>query len=135
MSQNDPITLRVLGDMAQPGRTQRIELFSKVEQITGRSLIAYTVVAPIIGSEISQMELPHLFGLISALPANTPIDLMLTTPGGDSNVARRLVDLLREHGGNFRVIVPQYAMSAGTLIALAAEEIVMGSPSQLARPH
>lgn len=131
MSQNDPITLRVLGDMAQPGRSQRIDLFSKIEQQTGRSLLAYTVIAPVPGTELTTMELPHLYGLISALPAATPIDLMLTTPGGDSNAARMLVEMLRGHGGEFRVIVPQFAMSAGTLIALAGEEIVMGPPSQL----
>lgn len=58
---------------------------------------------------------------------------MLQTPGGDIDQAERIVLLCRKRVGDadFRVIIPDSAKSAGTLIALAADEIVMGDPSEL----
>lgn len=60
------------------------------------------------------------------------LDLLLHTPGGDIAATESLVDYLRSlFGTDLRVIVPQLAMSAGTMIALAASEIVMGKHSSL----
>ncbi len=59
---------------------------------------------------------------------------MLQTPGGDIDQAERIVLLCRKRagsGGEFRVVVPDSAKSAGTLIALASDAIVMGEPSEL----
>lgn len=61
------------------------------------------------------------------------VDLLLQTPGGDVDQAERIVLICRKRvgAGTFRVIVPDSAKSAGTLIAIAADEIVMGEPSEL----
>lgn len=60
------------------------------------------------------------------------LDLILHTPGGDIAAAESLVDYLHQlYGCDIRVIVPQLAMSAGTMIACAAKEIVMGKQSSL----
>jgi len=56
---------------------------------------------------------------------DTPIDLVLHTPGGLALAATQIARALRKHSAKTRVIVPHYAMSGGTLIALAADEIVM----------
>lgn len=54
-----------------------------------------------------------------------PIDLLLHTPGGLVLAAEQIARALIDHKGKVTVFVPHYAMSGGTLIALAADEIVM----------
>jgi ClpP class serine protease len=56
---------------------------------------------------------------------NRPIDLILHTPGGLVLAAEQIAQALRKHPATVTVFVPHYAMSGGTLIALAADEIVM----------
>jgi ClpP class serine protease len=58
-------------------------------------------------------------------PPEMPIDLILHTPGGLVLAAEQIARALRSHRGKVTVFVPHYAMSGGTLIALAADEIVM----------
>jgi ClpP class serine protease len=60
------------------------------------------------------------------------LDLILHTPGGDMAATESLVDYLRQmFGKDIRAIVPQIAMSGGTMIALAWKEILMGKHSNL----
>ncbi len=54
-----------------------------------------------------------------------PIDLIVHTPGGLVLAAGQIAHALSRHPGKVTVFVPHYAMSGGTLIALAADEIVM----------
>jgi ClpP class serine protease len=54
-----------------------------------------------------------------------PLDLVLHTPGGLVLAAYQIAHAIRLHKGRITVFVPHYAMSGGTLIALAADEIVM----------
>jgi ClpP class serine protease len=54
-----------------------------------------------------------------------PIDMILHTPGGLVLAASQIADALRSHPARVTVFVPHYAMSGGTLLALAADEIVM----------
>jgi ClpP class serine protease len=54
-----------------------------------------------------------------------PLDLILHTPGGLVIAAVQIARAIRAHKGKVTVFVPHYAMSGGTLIALAADEIVM----------
>jgi ClpP class serine protease len=56
---------------------------------------------------------------------DVPVDLVLHTPGGLVLAALQIARAVREHKGKVTVFVPHYAMSGGTLIALAADEIVM----------
>jgi ClpP class serine protease len=60
-----------------------------------------------------------------------PLDLVLHTPGGLVLAALQIAKAIREHKGKVTVFVPHYAMSGGTLIALAADEIVMCKHSVL----
>lgn len=56
---------------------------------------------------------------------NMPVDLVLHTPGGLYLAATQIALALSGHEGKVTIFVPHYAMSGGTLIALAADEIVM----------
>lgn len=60
-----------------------------------------------------------------------PIDLIIHTPGGIALAAIQIARAIKEHQGKVTVYVPHYAMSGGTLIALSADEIVMGNQSVL----
>ena len=62
---------------------------------------------------------------IRLTPDDRPIDLVLHTPGGLVLAAEQIAHAVRDHPARVTVLVPHYAMSGGTLIALAADEIVM----------
>jgi ClpP class serine protease len=62
---------------------------------------------------------------IRMTPDDRPIDLLLHTPGGLVLASEQIAYALRDHPGKVTVIVPHYAMSGGTLLALAADEILM----------
>lgn len=70
---------------------------------------------------------------IRMVPSKKPIDLIVHTPGGLVLAATQIAKALKEHEGEVRVIVPHYAMSGGTLIALAADTIIM-SPNAVLGP-
>lgn len=77
--------------------------------------------------------MPGFVDLLHDVESGRPVDLVLHTPGGDIDQAERLVLLCRKKVGDGRLLViePNSAKSAGTLMCLAADEIVMGSPSEL----
>ena len=62
---------------------------------------------------------------IRATPPNMPIDMIIHTPGGIALAATQIAVALKAHPAKKTVIVPHYAMSGGTMIALAADEILM----------
>ena len=62
---------------------------------------------------------------IRSTPEDKPIDLIVHTPGGLVLAASQIARAVKEHPAKTTVIVPHYAMSGGTLIALAADEILM----------
>ncbi len=62
---------------------------------------------------------------IRLTPDDMPIDLLLHTPGGLVLAAEQIARALQKHKAKVTVFVPHYAMSGGTMIALAADEILM----------
>jgi ClpP class serine protease len=56
---------------------------------------------------------------------DVPLDLVLHTPGGLVLASLQIAQAIKRHRGKVTVFVPHYAMSGGTLISLAADEIVM----------
>src|SRR5882672_10724071 len=68
---------------------------------------------------------------IQMTDADVPVDLVLHTPGGLVLAALQIAKAVREHKAKVTVFVPHYAMSGGTLIALAADEIVMSKHAVL----
>jgi ClpP class serine protease len=62
---------------------------------------------------------------IRLTPANVPIDLILHTPGGLVLATEQIARALLRHGAKVTVFIPHYAMSGGTMLAMAADEIVM----------
>lgn len=57
---------------------------------------------------------------------NAPVDIVLHTPGGISSATQQILHALKAHQGQITAFVPYRAKSAGTMIALACDKIVMG---------
>jgi ClpP class serine protease len=89
----------------------------------------------IFGIPVSRMidleDAQQIIPAIQETPAGTPIDLILHTPGGMVLAAMQIARAVKAHPGGVTVHVPIYAMSGGTLIALAADEIAMDTFSVL----
>ena len=68
---------------------------------------------------------------IRMTPDDRPIDLVLHTPGGLVLAAKQIASALSDHPAEVIAVVPHYAMSGGTLIALAADRIVVDQHSVL----
>ncbi len=78
-----------------------------------------------IARYISIEDSEQVLRAIRLTPPEMPIDLVLHTPGGLVLASEQIACALKRHPGKVTVFVPHYALSGGTLIALAADEIVM----------
>ena len=80
-----------------------------------------------------QISLADIQGFMEAVSniEDRDLDLILHSPGGTAEAAESIVEYLRQRFDHIRVFVPLAAMSAATMIALSADEIVMGQHSQL----
>ena len=67
----------------------------------------------------------HVLRAIRLTPDNMPLDIILHTPGGLVLAAEQIAYALQKHPAKVTVMVPHYAMSGGTMLALAADEILM----------
>jgi ClpP class serine protease len=78
-----------------------------------------------VASYISIDDSEAILRAIRLTPADQPIDFILHSPGGLVLASEQIAGALVAHKGKVTVFVPHYAMSGGTMIALAADEIVM----------
>ena len=91
-----------------------------------RSLFGFNV-----SRHIDLEDAQTIIAAIKETPKDRPIDLILHTPGGLVLAAMQIARAVEAHPAKVTVFVPVYAMSGGTLIALAADEIVLGEFSVL----
>jgi len=68
---------------------------------------------------------------IRLTPNEMPLDIVLHTPGGLVLASEQIAYALKRHKGKVTVLIPHYAMSGGTLIAMAADEIMMDANAVL----
>jgi ClpP class serine protease len=80
---------------------------------------------------VDMNDAEQLIRAIHLTHTDVPIDLLVHTPGGLALSAMQIARAIHRHRGKVTVIVPHYAMSAGTLIALAADEILMSEDAVL----
>jgi len=103
---------------------------SRVIAMIHRQESASVLGVPVAGS-ISIDDSEAVLRAIRLTPPEQPIDIILHTPGGLVLAAEQIAKALVERKGKVTVFVPHYAMSGGTLIALAADEIVMDANAVL----
>lgn len=109
---------------AQAPRYQRQEDIRSYEEFTGRSLVVFRGL-------ITELFIPYFQDAITDVARDHPLDLMVTSLGGDPETALRMAKICRDGRDDFRVLIPETAASAATLLALSAEKIVMSSASAL----
>jgi ClpP class serine protease len=80
---------------------------------------------------ISIEDSEQVLRAIRFTPPDTPIDMILHTPGGLVLATEQIARALIRHKAKVTVFVPHYAMSGGTMLALAADEIVMDANAVL----
>jgi len=78
-----------------------------------------------ISKYINIEDSEHILRAIRFTPDTMPIDIILHTPGGLVLAAEQISKAIARHPGKVSVFVPHYAMSGGTMLALAADEIYM----------
>jgi serine dehydrogenase proteinase len=86
-------------------------------------------------ASMASSDIPSFEAILSSVSGAEQINLLLHSPGGDATIVEKMVDMCRSHlsGGHrkFRVIVPNIAKSAATVLALGADKILMGYCSEL----
>lgn len=115
----------------------RRQYLAKLHEKTGRNVIIYysgwlQKPAPPSALSLNDGDKNGFMAAIHKLDRSKGLDLILHTPGGDVAATESLVHYLRNmFPDNLRAIVPQLALSAGTMVSLACKEIVMGKHSSL----
>lgn len=105
----------------------RKEQLQKIGLIRGRPTLVFASDlnkghAPI---SINYDDLIPLYDQIANLPANTELDFIIETPGGDGTIAESIVSSLHDKFSEIGIIIPGSAMSAGAIMAMSGDEILM----------
>lgn len=111
----------------------RRKYLTQLHAQTGRATIIYAsdwLAGSQPGSSITLEDMAAMMEACKDM-GNGPLDLLLHSPGGSPEATDSIVKYLRKQFSEIRVFVPLAAMSAATMLALAADEIVMGKHSQL----
>lgn len=114
----------------------RRKYINMLEEYTGRNVISYYSAfnerEQGINLSIKDGDMEGFMNAVHGMDRRKGLDLILHTPGGNPSAAESIVKYLRFLFKNdIRVIVPHMAMSAGTMIACASKEIIMGYQSSL----
>jgi len=116
--------------------TIRRKYLAALHKLTGRNVVLYATNWTSPGGpppelvSITDEDVHAMMEVLRGL-AGDGVDLILHSPGGSAESAEALVSYLRSKFDDIRVIVPQAAMSAATMLACAADRIVMGKHSFL----
>ena len=131
----------ILNELKEAGSTHDIvrrKYLKKLSSITGRNTIAYysgwlqKKIKELQGDlGINDNDKNGFMTAIHKLGPSKGLDLILHTPGGEVAATESIIDYLTKKFDDIRVIVPQLAMSGGTMIACSANKIVMGKQSSL----
>ncbi len=110
-------------------RQRAIRAFEQIRHARVITMIHRQETMSILGFPVARYidieDSEQVLRAIRLTPPEMPIDLLLHTPGGLVLASEQIAFALKRHQGPVTVFVPHYAMSGGTLIALAADEIVM----------
>lgn len=116
-------------------RIQSIREFEKKRQSRAILLIHRQESISLLGIPLSRYisieDSEQVLRAIRLTPPDTPIDLILHTPGGLVLATEQIARALIRHPSKVTVFVPHYAMSGGTMLALAADEIIMDANAVL----
>jgi ClpP class serine protease len=115
---------------------RRKSLIARIEKARGTKVITmiHRQGSGILGALfVRYIDLDDSERMVKAIrdAGDRPIDLLMHTPGGLVIAAEQIARALHAHKPGVTVVVPQYAMSGGTLLALAADEIILDENAML----
>ena len=140
-----PIWSEILAELSESGSQNegrpnydavRRTYLTRLYQHTERNIILYASgwlqkeQTPALTVSINDEDIQALMEVIQGLKGNK-LDLILHSPGGSLEATEAIVSYLRSRFADIRVIVPQLAMSAATMIACSANHIMLGKHSFL----
>jgi len=106
--------------------SMRVQLITAIQRKRESNMLVY------FSRSTLDFEDADLFNdLLSSTGHIKNLDVFLQSPGGIIDAAYKIVCLCREYCDNLAIIIPYRAKSAATLIALGADEILMGPPSEI----
>lgn len=110
----------------------RKEQLARISAIRGRDVLVYASASfkQVDGVQIDNRDIAPIRDQLTEIGGNE-LDLILETPGGSAEAVERIVCLLRSRFNHIGIIVPGSAMSAGTILALSGDEILMDESSSL----
>ena len=119
-----------------PNDVLRRKYVKQLSERTGRATILYYsgfLQHPGAPAGTLQVSPADMSGFMEACSnvEERELDLFLHSPGGSADAVEQICEYLRTRFDHIRAVVPLYAMSAATMIALSADEILMGAHSQL----
>jgi Serine dehydrogenase proteinase len=141
--QGTPVFMAVLNELNinQDQLLKRQRLIGDIETaLTARygsanRLISYVLRFGHPRTSMHASDIPNIETVLNSISGADQINLLLHSPGGDGTIVEKMVEMCRSHlsGQNqkFRVIVPNIAKSAATILALGADQILMGYCSEL----
>lgn len=106
------------------GRYERQKLIRGYEDVTGRNLIA-------VVDQIYEGKMTIFQELLGDCDSDKGLDVLLASPGGSGEMALRMVQSMQNQCKGVRVIIPDMAKSAATVLCLGADEIIMGPAGDL----
>ncbi|MDD1721680.1 MAG: hypothetical protein LUP95_06830 [Euryarchaeota archaeon] len=117
---------------------QRLEIIQELQDIRGSEVICYVTGdrptnanIPGMISQVSQEHLRFIYDHLARLGEIDHLDLFIYTRGGDADVPWPMVNFIREFASKFSALIPYHCHSAGTLICLGADDILMGKGATL----
>ncbi len=100
-------------------------LIAKMEQARGSRVVCIIHQAGMESSSVDTITAEDVLTALQSTPSDKPLDIILHTPGGYSYQAHQIALAVKAHTSRKTVFVPYFAMSGGTIISLAADEIVL----------
>ena len=112
------------------------DYIKKLSDKTGRNTILYfsnfLQKQPSSDASINDLDMNAFMENIYGLDKSKGLDLILHTPGGDLSATEQIIKYLKScFHGDVRAIIPQMAMSAGSMIAVSCKSVIMGKQSSL----
>ncbi|MGA2267447.1 MAG: serine protease [Bryobacteraceae bacterium] len=108
-----------------------------VADFTGRPLVVYATACTSSGKQVPmgglQIDFSDKIGfseVVHGLKGHS-LDFLIHSPGGSPEAAESIIESLRSKFAHIRIIIPSYAKSAATMMAMAADEIIMDDDAEL----
>lgn len=131
---------REISDLKQVNHTDslRKKYLKQIADHTGNNILHYSSAwttytrqdIPGMAIMITLNDMPGVMTALNGLKGEK-LDIIIHSPGGSADATEQIVNYLRAKFNHIRVIIPQNAMSAATMLACAADEIIMGKHSAI----